>query len=67
MLDGPQPDAKLGQLAVLHLLYRQPWLNKQYSVWGQVISGMDNVDKIKKGEPVKDPDSIVSMKLAANA
>ncbi|MCV9965159.1 peptidylprolyl isomerase [Pararhizobium sp. BT-229] len=44
-----------------------PWLNKQYSVWGQVISGMDNVDKIKKGEPVKDPDSIVSMKLAANA
>ena len=43
-----------------------PWLNKQYSVWGQVISGMENVDKIKKGEPVKDPDSIVSMKLAAN-
>ncbi len=34
-----------------------PWLNKQYSVWGQVIEGMDNVDKIKKGEPVKDPDS----------
>ena len=44
-----------------------PWLNKQYSVWGQVISGMENVDKIKRGEPVKDPDSIVSMKLAANA
>ncbi|MDQ0320392.1 peptidyl-prolyl cis-trans isomerase B (cyclophilin B) [Pararhizobium capsulatum DSM 1112] len=44
-----------------------PWLNKQYSVWGQVIEGMDNVDKIKKGEPVKDPDSIVSMKIAANA
>ena len=26
-----------------------PWLDKQYSVWGEVIEGMDNVDKIKKG------------------
>jgi cyclophilin family peptidyl-prolyl cis-trans isomerase len=26
-----------------------PWLDKQYSVWGQVVEGMDNVDKIKKG------------------
>jgi peptidyl-prolyl cis-trans isomerase B (cyclophilin B) len=43
-----------------------PWLNKQYSVWGQVIEGMDNVDKIKKGEPVKDPDSIVTMRVAAD-
>lgn len=43
-----------------------PWLNKQYSVWGQVIEGMDNVDKIKKGEPVVDPDEIVSMKVAAD-
>ena len=44
-----------------------PWLNKQYSVWGQVIEGMDNIDKIKKGEPVSDPDSIVSVKVAADA
>ncbi len=44
-----------------------PWLNKQYSVWGQVIEGMDNVDKIKRGEPVRDPDSIVSMRVAAEA
>ena len=43
-----------------------PWLNKQYSVWGQVIEGMDNIDKIKKGEPVTDPDSIVSVKVAAD-
>lgn len=43
-----------------------PWLNKQYSVWGQVIEGMDNIDKIKKGEPVVDPDEIVSMKVAAD-
>ena len=43
-----------------------PCLNKQYSVWGQVIEGMDNIDKIKKGEPVTDPDSIVSVKVAAD-
>jgi peptidyl-prolyl cis-trans isomerase B (cyclophilin B) len=43
-----------------------PWLNKQYSVWGQVLEGMDNVDKIKKGEPVVDPDEIVSLKVAAD-
>lgn len=43
-----------------------PWLNGQYSVWGQVIDGMDNVDKIKRGEPVQDPDSMVSVKVAAD-
>jgi len=30
------------------------FLNKQYTVWGKVTSGMENVDKIKRGEPVKD-------------
>ncbi len=40
------------------------FLDRQYTVWGEVIEGMDNVDKIKKGEPVRDPDSIVSMKVA---
>lgn len=44
-----------------------PWLNGQYTVWGQVIEGMDNVDKIKRGEPVVDPDKIVSLKVAADA
>ena len=43
-----------------------PWLNKQYSVWGQVVEGMENIDKIKRGEPVRDPDTIVSMKVAAD-
>ena len=43
-----------------------PWLNKQYSVWGQVIEGMDAIDQIKKGEPVHDPDSIVTMRVAAD-
>src|ERR1700681_4774783 len=43
-----------------------PFLNGQYTVWGAVIEGMDNVDKIKRGEPVKDPDRIVSAKMAAD-
>lgn len=43
-----------------------PWLNKQYSVWGQVVEGMDAIDQIKKGEPVRDPDSIVTMRVAAD-
>ncbi|MFN4125406.1 peptidylprolyl isomerase [Pannonibacter indicus] len=44
-----------------------PWLDGQYTVWGEVISGMENVDQIKRGEPVRDPDSIVSLKVAADA
>ncbi len=43
------------------------FLNRQYTVWGQVVEGMDNVDKIKRGEPVANPDSIVSAKVAADA
>ena len=40
------------------------FLNKQYTVWGQVTSGMENVDKIKRGEPVRDPDKIVKATLS---
>ena len=36
------------------------FLDRQYTVWGEVTSGMENVDKIKRGEPVKNPDKIVS-------
>ena len=43
-----------------------PFLNSQYTVWGKVTEGMENIDKIKRGEPVKDPDKIVSMKVAAD-
>ena len=42
------------------------FLNGQYTVWGKVTEGMENIDKIKRGEPVKDPDKIVSMKVAAD-
>ena len=40
------------------------FLNKQYTVWGEVISGMENVDKIKRGEPVRDPDRIKTARVA---
>ena len=43
------------------------FLDKQYTVWGKVIEGMDNVDKIKRGEPVRDPDKMVSVKVGADA
>ena len=50
---------------------RAPHLDGQYTVWGQVREGMDHVDQIKKGSAimngsVDDPDTIVSMKVAAD-
>jgi len=43
------------------------FLDGQYTVWGAVTEGMENIDQIKRGEPVEDPDRIVSMKVAADA
>jgi peptidylprolyl isomerase len=41
------------------------FLDGQYTVWGKVTEGMDNVDKIKRGEPVRDPDKIIKASMAA--
>jgi cyclophilin family peptidyl-prolyl cis-trans isomerase len=43
------------------------FLDRKYTVWGKVVEGMENVDKIKRGEPVKDPDKIVTMRVEADA
>jgi cyclophilin family peptidyl-prolyl cis-trans isomerase len=43
------------------------FLDGQYTVWGKVTSGMENVDKIKRGEPVRDPDKIIKAQMAADA
>ena len=43
------------------------FLNNQYTVWGEVVSGMEFVDKIKRGEPPANPDKIVRMSLASDA
>jgi peptidylprolyl isomerase len=44
-----------------------PHLNGQYTVWGRVTEGMENVDALPKGEPPRSPGKIVSMKVAADA
>lgn len=41
-----------------------PWLDGQYTAWGQVTDGMDVVDQFAKGEPVRNPDQINTAKLA---
>ena len=43
------------------------FLDRQYTVWGKVVEGMDNVDKLPKGEPPREPGRIISMKVAADA
>lgn len=40
-----------------------PFLDGQYTVWGQVIEGMENIDKLKRCEPLEDSDKIISMKI----
>jgi peptidylprolyl isomerase len=44
-----------------------PSLNNQYTVWGQVVSGMEFVDQIRKGEPPANPDKIIKLQIAADA
>ena len=46
---------------------RAPWLDGQYTAWGQVVEGMELVDQIKRGEPVRDPDRIISARLGSDA
>ena len=43
------------------------FLNGQYTVYGQVISGMEHVDALTKGEPPANPDRMISVKVAADA
>lgn len=41
------------------------FLNGQYTVWGEVVEGMEHVDQIAKGEPPRNPDTIVKFSLAS--
>jgi len=43
------------------------FLDRQYTLWGRVIEGMENVDKLARGEPPAKPDTMVSVKVAADA
>src|SRR5689334_2450025 len=50
------------------IMYREtPGLNGQYTVIGEVASGMDVVDKLNKGEPVANPDKMLHVQVAADA
>jgi len=55
------PDSANSQFFIMYA--DAPWLDGQYTIWGNVVAGMDVVDKIKKGEgdqPVASPDKIIS-------
>ncbi|WP_369059230.1 peptidylprolyl isomerase [Caulobacter sp. 73W] len=43
------------------------FLDGQYTVWGEVVEGMDNVDALPVGEPPQNPGKILSFKVAADA
>lgn len=62
------PDSADSQFFIVYAPARH--LDGKYTVWGQVRSGMELVDNIKKGDSrggqVKDPDIMISLRLAAN-
>ena len=64
MARSSDPDSADSQFFIC--LDNAQFLDRQYTAWGRVLEGMEAVDEFKKGEPVQDPDSIVSMKVAAD-
>jgi cyclophilin family peptidyl-prolyl cis-trans isomerase len=42
------------------------FLDKQYTAWGKVVSGMEHIDALPRGEPPRKPGHIMSMKVAAD-
>jgi peptidylprolyl isomerase len=65
MARSQSPDSGDSQFFIC--LAESNWLDGQYTVWGKVTAGMENVDKIKRGEPVRDPDSIITARMAGEA
>jgi peptidylprolyl isomerase len=61
MARGPSPNSGNSQFFIM--LAEAPHLNGGYTVIGRVVSGMEVVDKIKRGEPVRDPDRIVRVQV----
>ena len=66
MARSQEPDSASSQFFIC--FEESAFLNNQYTVWGEVISGMEFVDQIKRGDPnnngvVEDPDKIISMNL----
>jgi peptidylprolyl isomerase len=70
MARASSPDSANSQFFIMFA--EAPSLNRQYTVIGEVVSGMDAVDKLKKGSEanngaVSNPDRIVRMQVAADA
>ena len=69
MARAQNPDSADSQFFIV--FQDAPHLNGQYTVWGQVVEGMEHVDNIKRGRGpngmVSDPDKIVKMQVAADA
>ena len=69
MARGGNPNSANSQFFICFA--NAPWLDRQYSVWGQVVEGMEHVDKIKKGSEHNngaisgEPDNIVKMRVGA--
>ena len=68
MARAQNPDSADSQFFIV--FQPAPWLDGQYTIWGQVTSGMELVDKIKKGAgqsgAVSHPDEIVTLRVAAD-
>ncbi|MEX2630692.1 MAG: peptidylprolyl isomerase [Tistlia sp.] len=69
MARSQSPDSANSQFFIV--FERSEWLDGQYTVFGQVVEGMENVDLVKKGErnangKVRNPDVIESMKVQAD-
>jgi len=65
MARSSSPDSADSQFFITFAPAR--FLDGQYTVVGKVVSGMEFVDKIQRGEPPASPDKIIAMKLAAPA
>src|SRR5688572_18018217 len=63
MAQGGDPSAN-GQFFIC--LDDATFLDRQYTVWGEVVSGMENVDALPKGEPPRNPGRIQSVRVAAD-
>jgi cyclophilin family peptidyl-prolyl cis-trans isomerase len=64
MARAQDPDSGDSQFFIM--FDRTPSLDNKYTVWGRVTSGMECVDKIKRGEPPSDPDKIIKLQVAAD-
>ena len=62
MARTPNPDSANSQFFIC--LADSRFLDRQYTVWGEVVAGMEHVDALPKGEPPRNPGKIVSMRTA---